>query len=200
METLVINMYGGPGTGKSTTAAGVFHQLKLQGVNCEMALEYAKDKVWEDSTQVLDNQLYVFGKQFHRIWRLLGKVDIIISDSPLLNSILYYEDKNPFFPEMVLFEHNRLNNLDVLLERVKNYNPAGRLQTEEKARELDAKIKGILDIESPDYLNVAANADAVNIIVHHALHHYATLAALKDLDTYVNSPGEARRLTEVKKI
>jgi hypothetical protein len=167
--TLLINLFGGPGTGKSTTAAGVFHQLKLRGVNCEMALEYAKDKVWEESAQVLDNQLYVFGKQFHRVWRLLGKVDIIITDSPLLNSILYYEDKNPFFPEMVLFEHNRLNNLDVLLERVKDYNPAGRLQTEEKARALDNKIKGILDIESPDYINVAADAEAVSIIVGCAL-------------------------------
>lgn len=169
MNTLLVNLFGGPGTGKSTTAAGVFHQLKLQGVNCEMALEYAKDKVWEESEQVLDNQLYVFGKQFHRVWRLLGKVDIIITDAPLLNSILYYEDKNPFFPEMVLFEHNRLNNLDVLLERVKDYNPAGRLQTEEKARALDNKIKGILDIESPDYINVKANAAAVDVIVGCAL-------------------------------
>jgi hypothetical protein len=167
--TLLINLFGGPGTGKSTTAAGVFHQLKLQGVNCEMALEYAKDKVWEESEQVLGNQLYVFGKQFHRVWRLLGKVDIIITDSPLLNSILYYEDKNPFFPEMVVFEHSRLNNLDVLLERVKDYNPAGRLQSEEKARALDVKIKGILDDGQRGYVEIAANADAVGKIVDFAL-------------------------------
>ncbi len=170
METLVINLFGGPGTGKSTTAAGVFHHLKLLGVNCEMALEYAKDKVWEDSAHVLDNQLYVFGKQFHRIWRLLGKVDIIVTDSPVLLSILYYEDKNPFFPEMVVFEHSRLNNLDVLLGRVKKYNPAGRLQTEEKARALDDKIKGILEVESPAHLSIVANNSAVQEIVHQALH------------------------------
>ncbi|KKL73902.1 hypothetical protein LCGC14_2070250 [marine sediment metagenome] len=180
--TLVVNLFGGPGTGKSTTAAGVFHQLKLQGINCEMALEYAKDKVWEESAQVLDNQLYVFGKQFHRIWRLLGKVDIIITDSPLLNSILYYEDKNPFFPEMVVFEHSRLNNLDVLLGRVKEYNPAGRLQTEEKARDLDDKIRGILDIESPTYINVTADASAVDVIVAQALLHWATMIAVEDLE------------------
>jgi hypothetical protein len=167
--TLLINLFGGPGTGKSTTAAGVFHQLKLRGVNCEMALEYAKDKVWEESAQVLDNQLYVFGKQFHRVWRLLGKVDIIITDSPLLNSILYYEDKNPFFPEMVVFEHSRLNNLDVLLERVKDYNPAGRLQSEEKARALDVKIKDILDDGQRGYVEIAADADAVGKIVDFAL-------------------------------
>lgn len=165
MSTLIVNLFGGPGTGKSTTAAGIFHQLKLQGVNCEMALEYAKDKVWEESEQVLDNQLYVFGKQFHRIWRLLGKVDVIITDSPLLNSILYYEDKNPFFPEMVVFEHSRLNNLNIFLKRVKKYNPAGRLQLEEKAKLLDLTIQGILDIESPNYITVTADAEAANVIV-----------------------------------
>lgn len=40
----VINLFAGPGSGKSTTCAGVFSKLKLAGVNCEMALEYAKDK------------------------------------------------------------------------------------------------------------------------------------------------------------
>mgnify|MGYP000518715851 CR=1 FL=1 len=43
--TLLINFYGGPDTGKSTTAAGVFRAQKILGVNCEMALEYSKDKI-----------------------------------------------------------------------------------------------------------------------------------------------------------
>ena len=46
---IVINLFAGPGVGKSTTAARVFAELKLKGVNCEMALEFAKDKVWEES-------------------------------------------------------------------------------------------------------------------------------------------------------
>lgn len=66
----VINLFAGPGSGKSTTCAGVFSKLKLAGVNCEMALEYAKDKVWEQSFHTLDNQIYIFGKQLHRLWRL----------------------------------------------------------------------------------------------------------------------------------
>ena len=168
-KTLVLNLFGGPGTGKSTTAAGVFHRLKLAGVNCEMALEYAKDRVWEGSGHVLDNQLYVFGKQYHRIWRLLGKVDVVISDSPLLNSILYYQDENPHFPEMVAFEHSRLNNFNVFLQRVKPYNPVGRLQNEEQAQELDLKIQEILKSLGEDFFTAPAVESTLPEIVNMTL-------------------------------
>ncbi len=176
MKTLVLNLFGGPGTGKSTTAAGVFHRLKLQGVNCELALEYAKDKVWEDSGHILDNQLHVFGEQFHRVWRLLGKVDVVITDGPLLNSILFYRDENPHFAEMVSFEHSRLNNLDVLLERTKEYNPLGRLETEKDARALDDQIRGILDKRSPCYININADEHAVDQIFDQVVRILTNLA------------------------
>lgn len=180
-ETLVVNLFGGPGTGKSTTAAGVFHKLKLAHVNCEMALEYAKDRVWEGSGHVLDNQLYVFGKQYHRIWRLLGKVDIVVTDSPLLNSILYYQDENPHFPDMVAFEHKRLNNFNVFLQRVKPYNPAGRLQTEDKAKELDDRIRGILEAHDEEYFTAPAIETSVDEIVNMALRRYHKLNRMFDV-------------------
>jgi hypothetical protein len=176
MKTLILNLFGGPGSGKSTTAAAIFAKLKLSGVNCEMALEYAKDRVWEGSGHVLDNQLYVFGKQFHRIWRLLGKVDIVVSDSPLLNSILYYQDENPHFPAMVAFEHHRLNNFNVFLQRVKPYNPAGRLQDEAKARELDHRIQEILKSVGEDYFTTPAVETSIDELVN------MTLRRLKQLN------------------
>ncbi len=45
----------------------------MLNINCEMALEFAKDKVWEESFKTMDDEIYIFGKQFHKIWRL--KVD-----------------------------------------------------------------------------------------------------------------------------
>lgn len=41
--TIYVNLYGGPGSGKSTTAAGVVSQLKLLSINAELVTEYAKD-------------------------------------------------------------------------------------------------------------------------------------------------------------
>lgn len=43
MKQKVINLYGGPGTGKSTTAAMLFAKMKLAGFNCEYVPEFAKD-------------------------------------------------------------------------------------------------------------------------------------------------------------
>lgn len=144
-KTLIINLFGGPGTGKSTTAAGVFAFLKWKGVNCEMALEYAKDCVWDKSRNLLDNQIFVFGQQHHRIWRLLGQVDVVISDSPLLHSVIYDSSENPHFSKMVTEEHRRLLNLNIFLVREKPYQQIGRLHTEEQAREIDQKTRQLLE-------------------------------------------------------
>jgi adenylate kinase family enzyme len=38
----VINLFGGPGCGKSTLAARIFSILKLKDISCELINEYAK--------------------------------------------------------------------------------------------------------------------------------------------------------------
>lgn len=153
-KTLVINLFGGPGSGKSTTCAGIFERLKLKGINCEMATEYAKDKVWEESYKTLDDQIYIFGKQLHRINRLLGKVDVIITDSPLINSIVYDKENNPTFKSLVLNQHNRLNNLNYYIVRDEHYEEKGRIQTKDEAEGLDNKIKKILLNNNINYIIV----------------------------------------------
>lgn len=151
-KTLVVNLYGGPGTGKSTICAGVFSKLKWAGVNCEMALEYAKGLVWEGSTNKFDNQVYIFSKQFHRIFILLDKVDVVITDCPILMSLVYSEGKeNDRLRNLVVDKYKELNNMDIFLKRLKGYNPAGRLQTYEKAKELDDKIQMVLSVHSTEY-------------------------------------------------
>lgn len=144
MRTLLVNLLAGPGTGKSTTAAAIFSHLKYQGITCEMALEFAKDLVWEQSRHLLANQIYVFGQQHHRINRLVGQVPIVISDSPLLHSVIYDTGENPHFLPMVVHEHSRHANFNVFLERVKKYDPKGRSQTLEEAQAIDERILALL--------------------------------------------------------
>ena len=119
-----------------------------------MATEYAKDKVWEESYKTLDDQIYIFGKQLHRINRLLGKVDVIITDSPLINSIVYDKENNPTFKSLVLNQHNRLNNLNYYIVRDEHYEEKGRIQTKDEAEGLDNKIKKILLNNNINYIIV----------------------------------------------
>lgn len=151
---IVINLFAGPGSGKSTTCAGVFAKLKLAGINCEMALEYAKDKVWENSHEVLDDQIYVFGKQLHRIFRLKDKVEVVITDSPLLLSILYDKSENPFLRDLVLDQFNKFENRNYFIHRNTIYNPKGRLQTEDEAKEIDKVLINLLGKFNVDYKTV----------------------------------------------
>lgn len=134
----VVNFYGGPGSGKSTMAARVFSELKEHGVNAELVTEFAKDLTWQESMKVLDNQIYVFAKQFHRVWRLQDKVDFIVTDSPLMCSLIYGTTSETF-KRLVVEEFNKFDNVNVYLQRVKKYNPAGRSQTEVEATKLDER-------------------------------------------------------------
>lgn len=169
--TVAVNLIAGPGTGKSTICAETFAKLKWRGVNCEMALEYAKDKVWEGSLDVLEDQIYVFGKQQHRMSRLRGKVDVIVTDSPLFMSIHYDATKNEMLRGLVLCEMDRYRNLNYLLRRTKPYNPAGRTQTEEGAKAMDAEMKTALIRNGIPYDDLdAVEGDASDWIVRDVMH------------------------------
>ena len=164
-QTLVINLIGGPGSGKSTCASGIFYQLKKLGINCELALEFAKDKVWEESIKILDDQLYVFGKQYHKLFRLNGKVDVIITDSPLLISILYNKTPSEYFDKLVIEQYHTFNNLLFFINRAENYQTEGRLQTKEESEGLDNIIKEILQDNNIPYDEISCE-NAVEHIVN----------------------------------
>ena len=93
-NTLLVNLYAGPGAGKSTGAAYIFAKLKMAGVDCEYVSEYAKDRVWQEDQFPLQHcQLYVTGKQCLKITRLLGKVDVVVTDSPIAIGAMYNKRK-----------------------------------------------------------------------------------------------------------
>lgn len=142
----VINLFGGPGTGKSTVAAGLFTRMKIEGYNVELVTEYAKDMTWEERSNILSDQMYILAKQNRRISRLEGKVDYIITDSPLILGYVYVSDS--YFPsyQQLLFEvFNSYNNYNYLLQRPSNYSEIGRNQTREEAEVVDSSIKNMLD-------------------------------------------------------
>ena len=164
--TKIINLFAGPGAGKSTTASGLFFLMKTRGYSVELIHEFAKDLTWRGRHNTLECQPYVFGKQLERTECLLGQVDYIITDSPLLLSAVYNnEEKYPEFqfPVIDIFESH--DNLNYFIERVKPYNPVGRNQTKEEALEVDIKIKKLLQFYVIRYKSIPGNMAAISKIL-----------------------------------
>jgi len=150
----VINLYGGPGCGKSTTAAGIIHYLKSTNVKAEYVTEFAKDLTWDESYNVLSNGLYVLANQYHRLWRLQGKVDVVVTDSPLLLNMIYNTKHHDLTRE--LFEE--FDNDNYFIIRSKQYMKYGRTQTHEEAKQIDEKVKVVLNGYNYDILDYAVAA------------------------------------------
>jgi hypothetical protein len=142
----IINFFAGPGSGKSTLAAGLFYKMKQAGYNVELVTEYAKQATYERRHSTLKNQVYILGKQFNRIEMLVGQVEYIVTDSPILLSSYYAGDGYPeSLHDLVCDLHDRYSSLNYFVERRKKYSQVGRSQTEEEAIKVDRDLKAMLN-------------------------------------------------------
>ena len=67
---------------------------------------------------------------------------------------------------MIVDEFNRddVENLNVFVNRVKTYNPKGRYQTEDEAKQKDKDIKDMLAKHSVPYIEIDGDRDIVNVL------------------------------------
>jgi nicotinamide riboside kinase len=166
-KTLIVNLFGAPSSGKSTGAAYIFSRLKMLNINAELVTEFAKDKVYEENKSVFENQAYIFGKQYFRISRLLNKVDVIVTDSPLLLSVFYNKSDvgREHFNNYVRSIHDSLyvHSLSYFVRRVKPYNPSGRFQTESES---DKLAQDMINFLAEDNIpTVSGNEDGYKLII-----------------------------------
>lgn len=176
-KTKIINLFGGPGSGKSATAFGLCYHLKLKNIDVEFVPEYAKALLWSDRLlSMQDQQEYIFAKQNHLLHHLNGKVDFVITDSPTLLSYIYTANsKTPWtardaFKAFVLASYKTYDNVNILLKRPEHYNSTGRLQNEEQAKEIDADIEHALDMLNVDIIKVPTNEFTVGKIIDNYLY------------------------------
>ena len=141
----VINLFGGPGCGKSTTAAALFALMKRQGMNVEMITEFAKDLVWTERNKELGDEVYIFGKMYHKLWRLRDKVDYVITDSPLPFCHYYDRENIPYFKEFAMSAFNSFDNINFSLVRSFPYQQEGRYQTEAEADKVHEEIMEMVE-------------------------------------------------------
>lgn len=171
-NTIIVNLFGGPGAGKSTAAAYIFAYLKMAKVNAELITEFAKDKTYEENSTAFENQAYIFGQQSYRISRCHGKVDVIITDAPLLFSVIY--NPSPRFTENfdkgVIDLFNSYNNRNYFLVRANPYISEGRQQqTAEEADEVGEKIEKLLKEKGIEYKKMPGYEDSYKFIIDEIL-------------------------------
>lgn len=146
--TTVINLFGAPGSGKSTTAAGLFYNLKLQHTHCEMVREYVKSWSWEGRKPGEYDQMYILGKQIKYESLLYGKVDVIITDSPIILSGFYEHlyDVGDMVADAATKFMSKAQSKGIIyknywLESHAHYDERGRYQTPEEAEILGPQMK-----------------------------------------------------------
>lgn len=174
MKTLVVNLLGAAGSGKSTLATEVFMMLKRKGYNCEYVDEYAKHIVYEENYKRLGNQLLVLSNQYFSLDVLRDKVDVIITDSPIVLSIFYNRenaDKNhlkvpdKLIQDLSLYCYSTFDNLNYFLIRNHEYKREGRYQTEAEAKAQEGRILAMIGELGLDYKKFLSTDNCAQKIV-----------------------------------
>ncbi len=147
-----INLYGGPGIGKSTLAAQLFAELKKRGESVELCPEYVKSWAYEGRKFTHFEQVLGFSNQmFLEATVLRNSSSMIISDSPPFLYACYtkrYCGTQYAAPLMDLVRpyDREFPALQVLLERGGfMYQHEGRVHTEAQAKEMDDLIRRELE-------------------------------------------------------
>lgn len=166
-----VNLYGGPGTGKSTTASDLFAEFKRKcvdgavDVQFELIQEFVKEWAWEKRSPEGFDQVFIFANQQRKEEiPLRGGVHHVFTDSPLFLGAAYarkYHSKtfNALISLAELHEE-KYPGLHIFLDRGdRPYVGKGRYEDAEKARKMDAYIRSLLDlyVGSENYITLPYN-------------------------------------------
>lgn len=155
--TLIVNIYGGPGAGKSTTALQLVAELKKLGYHADYVSEVAKELVYAKDFEHLDgtlkNQSKILSEQKRRLDIMLDNVDVVVTDSPLLLNTVYLKENAPEYIESVFSQYENYNNYNVVVERDLSveFEQAGRIHNLEESIKKDGEINTLLDSHNIDY-------------------------------------------------
>lgn len=173
-STKIINFVGGPGSGKTAMCSLLFAELKMKGRCVEYIPEIAKTLVWTKEYDLLNNQHYVSMRQYELLKAVVGKVEYILTDGPLLHGIYYNRHNQDNFCDVVKVENmilKMMNEFDhIYIHVVKgdfHYEHAGRLQTEEESIIISMEILNILKSLHQPYIQIKSGKPALDEILRY---------------------------------
>lgn len=156
---LIVNMFAGPGAGKTTAALELTAALKKKGFNVEYVPEYAKELVLENKLDLLADQVHVTDEQYHRLDRLRNSgVEIIVTDSPVLLGKIYGAGKiSDDYDKKITEYYNSFDNFNLVVKRGDSYQTEGRIETLDEAKKKDTEIVSLLRTNDIFYGNYHHN-------------------------------------------
>ena len=182
-KTIVINAFGGPGAGKTTACLDITSMLRKRGFVAEYVPEYAKELVWDKNFEMLDgsekNQKNILKEQQKRMDRLMGKVDFIVTDAPLLLNTIYLNspDKTAYTKE-ILDRFNKYDNFCFVVERnTAVFEQEGRIQNLEQSIEKDNDITKLLK-DNNIYFKTY-NHESLNKVAENAIRTHQRITGIK---------------------
>lgn len=144
-----INLFAAPSAGKSTLAAKIFSQMKIESFNVELVREYIKNWAYQNRSPKSYDQVYIFGKQLQSEDILFqNSVEHIVTDSPLLMQVFYAKMNN--FPcwksllEIAQEFEKEQSSINILLRRNHNFQNHGRFHGESQADTIHEQMKEFL--------------------------------------------------------
>jgi nicotinamide riboside kinase len=172
VKTFVVNLLGGSGLGKSTTAAKLFGELKTRGETTELVREFVKEWAWSGKKVGPFGQSIIYGQQLERESSLYGKVEFIVTDSPLLLCPVYQKHynghesiKHCVFKDLQLATDMNVVHVNFLLKRMKPFDARGRYEDEKTAKLIDRKVEAFLTYHGIEYIPVdCSDEDRVKFI------------------------------------
>ena len=184
-RTVVINAFGGPGAGKTTACLHIAAQLKKRGFSAEYVQEYAKELTWDKNFEMLDgspqHQKLIFAEQSKRLNRLVGKVDFVVTDAPLLLNSVYLDpsySKKQAYTKAVMERFQKYDNFCFVVGRDTSYfETIGRTQNLEESIQKDNEIVQLLK-DNQVYFKTYSH-DELNKVVDNAVKTHNRITGLK---------------------
>lgn len=166
-QPLVINLFGGPHTGKTKLAFALFGAL-AGGERCvDFAGEFARDLSLEDNRRALSCQPYVLGTQIWRVQRaILAGAEMVITDSPALLSCAYRT--SPGIEMLAGEAHHAHDSLNFLLTgRPDGFNSFGRIHMDRTAAaQVDPRVEALLDRHGVETIKLPISVDRLALALH----------------------------------
>lgn len=188
--SVVINAFGGPGAGKSTASLGIAEELKKLGYVAEYVPEYSKELVWDENWLLLDgtaaHQFIILEEQMKRMDRLVGKVDFIVTDAPILLNQVYNKELTPGYEKMLQELYHQYENFNFLVKRdPKEFEKEGRIHDLKESLQKDEEIQGMLNRYGL-YYGVYNHASVSKVVANAVKTHQRI--SLTEEPVYLNIP------------